>query len=168
MSFIVHLVLISVAFPGFEFIFATNTLLDSFVGCLFVDPLIILIVMNEEGCDKIIHPVWIKVGVRHGFSIPKSRNLWNLRHFSFQFVERLLRKLNSAPVCFGAKNNQFGRFQVEFGGSSEAVKLVHLHGFVIYLKSSNAWTKWGWSVGASFKRIFITDLSNTILLLQVT
>ena len=38
-------------------------------------------------------------------------------------IETPWRKLNSAPVCFGAKDNQFGRFQVEVGGSIQAVKL---------------------------------------------
>ena len=32
------------------------------------------------------------------------------------------RRLNSAPVCFGAKDNRYG--QIEVGGSIEGVKLV--------------------------------------------
>ena len=46
------------------------------------------------------------------------------------------RKLNTAPVCFGAKNDDFGRFRIEFGGSLNAVKLVHVSGGV---KCSNVW-----------------------------
>ena len=65
--------------------------------------------------------------------------LWDLRNFSLQFGERLWEKLNSAPMSFSAKNNKFGRVQVEFGGSLEAVKLVRFHGLEIYVKSSNAW-----------------------------
>ncbi|XP_067023808.1 uncharacterized protein, partial [Acropora muricata] len=50
------------------------------------------------------------------------------------------RKLNSAPVCFGAKDNQFGRFRVEVGGSIQAVKLVHLSGQVNCHLPLNAYT----------------------------
>ena len=40
------------------------------------------------------------------------------------------RKLNTAPVCFGGKNDSFGRFGIEFGGSVNAVKLIHVSGGV--------------------------------------
>ncbi|XP_044181667.1 uncharacterized protein LOC122962572 [Acropora millepora] len=50
------------------------------------------------------------------------------------------RRLNSAHVCFGAKNNTFGRFQIEFSGSINAVKPVHLDGKV---SCGEAWAKWG-------------------------
>ena len=97
--------------------------------------------------------------------IQKSCVLGMLKNFFCLFVERLWRKLNSAPVCFGTKNDQFGRFQVEFGGSFEAVKLVHLYGFVTCAKGlQNAWTKWGCGRIWQFIRIFKTDASNTILL----
>ena len=86
-----------------------------------------------------------------------------LKNIFCLFVERLWRKLNSAPVCFGAKNDQFGRFQVEFGGSFGAVKLVHLYGFVTCAKElQNAWTKWGCGRRWQLIRIFITDASKTI------
>ncbi|KAL9960060.1 hypothetical protein ACROYT_G033461 [Oculina patagonica] len=39
-------------------------------------------------------------------------------------------KLNSAPVCFGAKGDQFGKFSVPSGGSLLSIKLVHLNGYV--------------------------------------
>ena len=69
-------------------------------------------------------------------------------------------------MCFGAKDNRFGRFQVEFSGSIEAVKLVHLHGLVTCNKQKpNLWTKWGCGgSGQQFIRILITNASNTILL----
>ena len=38
--------------------------------------------------------------------------------------------LNNAAVCFDAKGDQFGRFEVEVGGTVEAVKLVHVSGSV--------------------------------------
>ena len=77
------------------------------------------------------------------------------------------RKINSAPVCFGAKDNQFGRFQVELGGSIQAVKLVHLSGQVTCNhREVNAWSKWGCGPPYSVLliHVFLTDASNTILL----
>ena len=78
------------------------------------------------------------------------------------------RKLNSAPVCFGARDNQFGRFQVEVGGFLQAVKLVHLSGQVTCNRRevNNGWSKWGCSphVSALLIHVFLTDASNTILL----
>ena len=82
-------------------------------------------------------------------------------------IETPWRKLNSAPVCFGAKDNRFGRFQVEVGGSIQAVKLVHLSGQVTcYHPRESAWSKWGCNMGDFVKYIFVflTDASNRILL----
>ncbi|KAL9970921.1 hypothetical protein ACROYT_G023381 [Oculina patagonica] len=55
------------------------------------------------------------------------------------------RKLNTAPVCFGAKDNQFGRFEIETGGSVNAVKLVHLSGSVVCNVDVDAdeWSRFG-------------------------
>ena len=64
-------------------------------------------------------------------------------------------------MCFGAKNNTFGRFQVEFSGSITAVKLVHLNGKVSCGKS---WAKWACNPGVEKLRTFITDASNTTIL----
>ncbi|XP_015760564.1 PREDICTED: uncharacterized protein LOC107339768 isoform X2 [Acropora digitifera] len=76
------------------------------------------------------------------------------------------RKLNSAPVCFGAKDNQFGRFRVEVGGSIQAVKLVHVSGAVNCYFPRNASSKWGCDLQNVKQYIFVllTDTSNTILL----
>ena len=74
------------------------------------------------------------------------------------------RKLNSAPVCFGARDNQFGRFQVEVGGSIQAVKLVHLSGQVSCDRLENVWSKWGCDGNTSIIFVFLTDASNTVLL----
>ena len=54
------------------------------------------------------------------------------------------RKLNTAPVCFGGKNDSFGRFGIEFGGSVNNVKLVHVFGGV---KCSS----WPWPGAVSSK-----------------
>ena len=41
-------------------------------------------------------------------------------------------KLNHHPVCFGARDNQYGSFNVPYGGKIAAVKLIHLSGYVMY------------------------------------
>ena len=74
------------------------------------------------------------------------------------------RKLNSAPVCFGARDNQFGRFQVEVGGSIQAVKLVHLSGQVSCDRLENVWSKRGCDGNTNIIIVFLTDASNTVLL----
>ncbi|XP_074624243.1 uncharacterized protein LOC141882174 [Acropora palmata] len=78
--------------------------------------------------------------------------------------EQPWRKLNSAPVCFGAKDSQFGHFQVEFGGSIEAVKLSHLYGQV---SCGGGWMKWGCAGSAKSLSVFVTNASNSILLPMV-
>ena len=75
--------------------------------------------------------------------------------------------LNSVPVCFGAKDNQFGRFQVEVGGSIQAVKLVHLSGQVTCdHRRVEAWSKWGCGLPSFVLRIsvFLTDEYDFIVL----
>ncbi|XP_073229932.1 uncharacterized protein [Porites lutea] len=52
-------------------------------------------------------------------------------------------KVNVAPVCFGAKDNQFGRFHVP-PGRLAAIKLVHLYGYVsCYTPGNRWWSYWG-------------------------
>ena len=89
------------------------------------------------------------------FGVTKSLLIENL---SYLLIESPWR--NSAPVCFGAKNNTFGRFQVQFSGSINAVKLVHLDGKV---SCGKAWAKWGCNPAKEKLRVFITDASNTII-----
>ena len=87
--------------------------------------------------------------------------------FFYVYTEHPWRKLNSNPVCFGAKGNQFGRFRVEVGGSIQAVKLAHLTGQVTCNRRQvNAWSKWGCGTPNSVLliHVFLTDASNTILL----
>ena len=97
---------------------------------------------------------------------PVSLELFFFNVFHFP-TESPWRKLNSAPVCFGAKDNQFGQFQFEVGGSIQAVKLVHLSGQVTCdHRHVNAWSKWG--CGSPFSvhviHVFLTDAFKTILL----
>ena len=89
---------------------------------------------------------------------------WNYSTFLKLFnvcTEHPWRKLNSAPVCFGAKDSQFGQFQVEFGGSVRAVKLFHLYGLVTCGKG---WTKWGCLGKGKLLNVLVTNASNSVLL----
>ena len=77
-------------------------------------------------------------------------------------------KLNRAPVCFGAKGDQFGKFSVTSGGKLIAIKLVHLYGYVSCDTRKVAhWSYWGcsahWSVGNQVN-VVITTSANHILL----
>ncbi|KAL9960072.1 hypothetical protein ACROYT_G033475 [Oculina patagonica] len=77
-------------------------------------------------------------------------------------------KLNSAPVCFVAKGDQFGKFSVPSGGSLLSIKLVHLHGYVsCAINSVNYWSYWGCGTHSSVKDhvdVLITTSANHILL----
>jgi len=75
-------------------------------------------------------------------------------------------KMNTAPVCFGAKDNQFGNFEVEIGGSVDSVKLVHVSGDVTcaMFGGGNAWSKFGCQKSLSELYTFITNATNDILL----
>ena len=80
-------------------------------------------------------------------------------------AERPWRRLNSNPVCFGAKDNQFGGFVVEVDGHIDAVKLVHLHGQVSCNVSSDRWSNWG--CGWTMLLVFLTNSTDDILIPKV-
>ena len=56
-------------------------------------------------------------------------------------AQRPWRRLNSNPVCFRAKDNQFAAFMVEVGAHIDAVKLIPLHGQVSCNVSKGWWSK---------------------------
>ena len=61
----------------------------------------------------------------------------------FNSLSATWQKVNVAPVCFGAKDNQFGRFHVP-PGRLAAIKLVHLYGYVsCYTPGNLWWSYWG-------------------------
>lgn len=77
------------------------------------------------------------------------------------------RKVNFSPVCFGAKNHQFGRFRVRSGGRLATVKLVHLYGYVTCdTRHISYWSYWGCGSYYSGDKInvVITTASNHVLL----
>ena len=79
------------------------------------------------------------------------------------------RKLNSGPVCFGARDNQFGRFYIPPGGGSVgAIKLVHLYGYVSCdTRYSIHWSYWGCAYHGGIQQrvsVAITTSGNHVLL----
>ena len=80
-------------------------------------------------------------------------------------TERPWRRLNSNPVCFGAKDNQFGGFAVEVGGHIDAVKLVHINGRVSCDVSLGRWSNWG--CGGGNLQVLLTNSTDDILIPKV-
>ena len=78
------------------------------------------------------------------------------------------RKANTSPVCFGARNNQFGRFNAPISGKLAAVKLVHLYGYVrCSTDQDGLWSFWGCGKRLSVKNhvdVVITRSTNQIIL----
>ena len=74
------------------------------------------------------------------------------------------RIVNSSPVCFGARNNQFGRFYVR-RGKLAGTKLVHRYGYVsCHTASTSNWSHWGCAGLKDQVNVVITDAANRILL----
>ena len=71
-------------------------------------------------------------------------------------------------MCFGAKQNQFGKFSVPSGGSLLAIKLVHVHGYVTcQTNKAYHWSHWGCGTQSGLSEhvdVVITTSTNSILL----
>ena len=86
-----------------------------------------------------------------------------------EFLSAHWQKMNTSPVCFGAKNNKFGKFRAPYGGKLAAVKLVYLHGYVTCAVNSPTpqWSFWGCGNKPSVinhVNVVITTSSNSIIL----
>ena len=81
------------------------------------------------------------------------------------FLSVRWRKLNSSPVCSGAKNNHFGRFYVPVSRLA-AIKLVHLYGYVSCdTRHTSNWSYWGCGDKMQAQvSVTITTTANRILL----
>lgn len=78
-------------------------------------------------------------------------------------------KMNTSPVCFGAKNNQFGKFSAPYCGKLAAVKLVYLHGYVTCAVNASTpqWSFWGCGHRSSVINhinVVISTSSNRVIL----
>ena len=78
-------------------------------------------------------------------------------------------KLNLAPVCFGAKDDNFGSFNASTVGNLMKIKLVHLYGYVTCLVGhDNYWSHWGcgyhlFNGNPDYTHISLTTESDAIL-----
>ena len=93
---------------------------------------------------------------------------WHEKQISVYFTDRW-QKQNNAPVCFGAKSGQFGRFYVKTAFKRvAAVKLVHLYGYVSCdTRHVSYWSYWGcglygWGLGKI--NVVITNSGDQVLL----
>ena len=72
-------------------------------------------------------------------------------------------EVNSKKVCFGARNDTYGAFTMQYSGNIMSFKLVHLSG---NLTCSNTLTSfWGCSENDKL-RTFLTNESNAVVFLQ--
>lgn len=66
-------------------------------------------------------------------------------------------------MCFGTKDDQFGRFFVPSSGKLAALKLVHLYGYVTCDQKSNVrWSYWG--CAGPEVNVVVTNSTNHVLL----
>ena len=99
----------------------------------------------------------------------QSRLLYLLISFVFVYSTDQWEKQNTSPVCFGAKDGQFGRFYVKSGYKKlAAVRLVHLYGYVSCdTRQVSYWSYWGCGLyreGLGKINVVITNSDNQVLL----
>ena len=101
-------------------------------------------------------------------SVTHSMNDWYFFVFVFVFFIDTWIKLNTIPVCFGAKDGKFGKFSVLSNGLLLAIKVVHLYGYVTCDKNKvQYWSYWGCGAHNSFRDqvdVVITTFTNGVLL----
>ncbi|XP_022802206.1 uncharacterized protein LOC111339753 isoform X2 [Stylophora pistillata] len=77
-------------------------------------------------------------------------------------------KANTAPVCFGARDTQFGSFYLPSGGGLVGIKLVHRYGYVSCdVRHPQHWSFWGCGQHSSLSQevnVLITTSDNKIIL----
>ena len=99
----------------------------------------------------------------------QSRLLYLLISFVFVYSTDQWEKQNTSPVCFGAKDDQFGRFHIKSDHKNlAAVRLVPLYGYVSCdTRHVSYWSYWGcgsyrWGLGKI--NVVITNSDNQVLL----
>ena len=69
--------------------------------------------------------------------------------------------VNLNRVCFGAKDDGFGKFHIGVGGTILAFKLVHVSGSVSC--KYGVFTKWGCNPSESYIQTVLTNSSDVII-----
>ncbi|XP_068721423.1 uncharacterized protein [Montipora capricornis] len=79
------------------------------------------------------------------------------------FCENGWQKVNVDPVCFGARNDSFGTFEIHKPGDIYRLKLVHRSGYVNCAFPAAINTKWGCGLKSHSKKInvLITNEKDT-------
>ena len=74
-------------------------------------------------------------------------------------------KINTEEVCFGARDDSYGKFSIQKAGNISAFKLAHRSGSVSCLPEADKGTNWGCSYESYIGQIctYITDASNVCL-----
>ena len=74
-------------------------------------------------------------------------------------------KINTEVLCFGAKNDSYGKFSIHKAGKISAFKLAHRSGSVSCLPGAAKGTNWGCRHKSYIGQIctHITDASNVVL-----
>ena len=74
-------------------------------------------------------------------------------------------KINTEEVCFGARDDSYGKFSIHKAGKISAFKLAHRSGSVSCLPEADKGTNWGCSHESYIGQIctHITDASNVVL-----
>ena len=68
------------------------------------------------------------------------------------------KKINTDPVCFGTKNDDFGSFEIQEAGKIYSFKLVHTNGTVTCNTNFES-TKWGCLHPDLGRRILLTVIT---------
>ena len=71
--------------------------------------------------------------------------------------------MNKSPICFGARNNQFGSFNVPCNGTLASVKLVHVDGYVKCNQGDRKRSFWGCTQDPKNVNVEIKDANIPIL-----
>ena len=76
--------------------------------------------------------------------------------------------MSTSPVCFGAKDKEYGTFSMSSAGDLAAIRLVNLHGYVSCdSRKKNYWSYWGCgSYNPQQINVVITDDANNVVLPQ--
>ena len=99
----------------------------------------------------------------------QSRLLYLLISLVFVYSTDRWKKQNTSPVCFGTKDDQFGRFYIKSDHENlAAVRLVPIYGYVSCdTRHVSYWSYWGcglYSGGLGKINVVITNSENQVIL----
>ncbi|KAL9975377.1 hypothetical protein ACROYT_G012532 [Oculina patagonica] len=75
-------------------------------------------------------------------------------------------KVNTKEVCFGARDNSYGLFTMQYSGSIVSFKLVHLRGQISCRTVDSRYSNWACDKG-DILQTFVTNASNAVVFPQI-